>query len=102
YSVVFCGSFFFSSRRRHTRSKRDWSSDMCSSDLLIFALPVTIIAYLVMASFSKVLRMERAEREGRIRKRPTAAALGGRAPEKTRSEERRVGREGRRRRTAVH
>src|SRR5438874_13481419 len=27
--------FFFSSRRRHTRSLRDWSSDVCSSDLLI-------------------------------------------------------------------
>src|SRR5207249_5681083 len=27
--------FFFSSRRRHTRSKRDWSSDVCSSDLTI-------------------------------------------------------------------
>src|SRR5699024_11682184 len=26
-------SFFFSSRRRHTRSKRDWSSDVCSPDL---------------------------------------------------------------------
>src|SRR5206468_5425846 len=26
--------FFFSSRRRHTRSDRDWSSDVCSSDLL--------------------------------------------------------------------
>src|SRR5216683_4653559 len=25
--------FFFSSRRRHTRSDRDWSSDVCSSDL---------------------------------------------------------------------
>src|SRR5207249_5290647 len=25
--------FFVSSRRRHTRSKRDWSSDVCSSDL---------------------------------------------------------------------
>src|SRR5699024_11335193 len=25
--------FFFSSRRRHTISKRDWSSDVCSSDL---------------------------------------------------------------------
>src|SRR5699024_11443519 len=30
--------FFFSSRRRHTRSKRDWSSDVCSSDLAIFNL----------------------------------------------------------------
>src|SRR5699024_11780560 len=26
--------FFFSSRRRHTSSKRDWSSDVCSSDLV--------------------------------------------------------------------
>src|SRR5947209_15449905 len=26
-------SFFFSSRRRHTRYWRDWSSDVCSSDL---------------------------------------------------------------------
>src|SRR5207247_5169481 len=26
--------FFFSSRRRHTRSTRDWSSDVCSSDLV--------------------------------------------------------------------
>src|SRR3989449_2608923 len=27
------GIFFFSSRRRHTRCSRDWSSDVCSSDL---------------------------------------------------------------------
>src|SRR5688500_20142154 len=27
-------SFFFSSRRRHTRLQGDWSSDVCSSDLL--------------------------------------------------------------------
>src|SRR5207253_8024372 len=27
--------FFFSSRRRHTRWPRDWSSDVCSSDLFI-------------------------------------------------------------------
>src|SRR5262245_36062493 len=31
------GSFFFSSRRRHTRCLSDWSSDVCSSDL--HALP---------------------------------------------------------------
>src|SRR5260370_13276577 len=29
--ISFC--FFFSSRRRHTRFKCDWSSDVCSSDL---------------------------------------------------------------------
>src|SRR5438132_12105097 len=27
--------FFFSSRRRHTRSLCDWSSDVCSSDLIV-------------------------------------------------------------------
>src|SRR5438034_2556708 len=31
---VFFASFFFSSRRRHTRSLCDWSSDVCSSDLV--------------------------------------------------------------------
>src|SRR5204863_4517329 len=30
---LLCFLFFFSSRRRHTRSLRDWSSDVCSSDL---------------------------------------------------------------------
>src|SRR3712207_7353774 len=30
--------FFFSSRRRHTRYWRDWSSDVCSSDLTALAL----------------------------------------------------------------
>src|SRR3989442_3779431 len=29
-----CVVLFFSSRRRHTRCGRDWSSDVCSSDLL--------------------------------------------------------------------
>src|SRR2546422_10074375 len=34
YSMIFCiFFFFFSSRRRHTRCSRDWSSDVCSSDL---------------------------------------------------------------------
>src|SRR5690606_14576480 len=48
---------------------------------LIFALPVTIIAYLIMASFYKVLRMERAEREGLVLRRPTLAPIGGHLPE---------------------
>src|SRR2546422_10165715 len=30
-----CYIFFFSSRRRHTRCSRDWSSDVCSSDLVV-------------------------------------------------------------------
>src|SRR5687768_18256798 len=32
FCLFFC-FFFFSSRRRHTRCSRDWSSDVCSSDL---------------------------------------------------------------------
>src|SRR5207249_8771071 len=32
--------FFVSSRRRHTISKRDWSSDVCSSDLVLGEEPV--------------------------------------------------------------
>ena len=32
----FC--FFFSSRRRHTRYWRDWSSDVCSSDLVLWTV----------------------------------------------------------------
>src|SRR2546430_3438345 len=35
YCVLFL--FFFSSRRRHTRFDCDWSSDVCSSDLILTA-----------------------------------------------------------------
>src|SRR5207249_3669908 len=41
--------FFFSSRRRHTRSKRDWSSDVCSSDLR---------ALRGLAGFAKALKVK--------------------------------------------
>src|SRR2546422_4016350 len=34
YAIFFYFFFFFSSRRRHTRCSRDWSSDVCSSDLV--------------------------------------------------------------------
>src|SRR6266566_6683417 len=38
--------FFFSSRRRHTRLQGDWSSDVCSSDLLEFEV-VTVDILLI-------------------------------------------------------
>src|SRR2546426_9462101 len=38
---------FFSSRRRHTRLQGDWSSDVCSSDLAVFA-PVQRLAAIVV------------------------------------------------------
>src|SRR5205809_2654532 len=39
--------FFFSSRRRHTRCSRDWSSDVCSSDLVVgFLVERLLISFL--------------------------------------------------------
>src|SRR5690606_39644805 len=35
--------FFFSSRRRHTRFSRDWSSDVCSSDLGLFRIVLGVL-----------------------------------------------------------
>src|SRR2546430_7791870 len=39
HSLTDISFFFFSSRRRHTRFDCDWSSDVCSSDLLLFQDP---------------------------------------------------------------
>src|SRR5256885_12092780 len=36
-------SFFFSSRRRHTRLQGDWSSDVCSSDLLALSVSREVV-----------------------------------------------------------
>src|SRR5207249_8570021 len=73
--------FFFSSRRRHTRSKRDWSSDVCSSDLRASA-PRTSVS---------PTRRRRARAGWPLLLLPApreAAAVAG-----WRSEERRVGKE---------
>src|SRR5437870_13890437 len=70
-------AFFFSSRRRHTRWPRDWSSDVCSSDLL--AGP--------RSPFTVTMKKKRSDR-GPARSAPAAAAPGS-----IRSDERRVGKE---------
>src|SRR5690606_39563878 len=55
-SPVVC-YFFFSSRRRHTRFSRDWSSDVCSSDLLDGQLVQALPAYReALAKFQRILR----------------------------------------------
>src|SRR5690554_7181283 len=41
-NIVF---FFFSSRRRHTRCGRDWSSDVCSSDLCMIGATIFMTPY---------------------------------------------------------
>src|SRR2546428_7613374 len=49
--------FFFSSRRRHTRSDRDWSSDVCSSDLTSISLELRQIEVRARAAREKFLRV---------------------------------------------
>src|SRR2546429_5076068 len=39
--------FFFSSRRRHTRCSRDWSSDVCSSDLIAVRDASEVVVWLL-------------------------------------------------------
>src|SRR3712207_9126464 len=46
YIVFF---FFFSSRRRHTRYWRDWSSDVCSSDLVLLERLRGVVGHGVVA-----------------------------------------------------
>src|SRR5260221_8429031 len=49
-----CIFFFFSSRRRHTRSLCDWSSDVCSSDLYDLASRIPYLPY-AMSWFNELL-----------------------------------------------
>src|SRR5439155_3332006 len=43
--ALICLGFFFSSRRRHTSWPRDWSSDVCSSDLDTFTKQADVPRY---------------------------------------------------------
>src|SRR5207247_5388147 len=92
--TIFCflfSLFFFSSRRRHTRSTRDWSSDVCSSDLLRLEKD--------LQDAGKHAQPEQRDgeldseffRAAREFRRPPADFLGRFRP--CRSEERRVGKE---------
>src|SRR5204863_4827798 len=107
YFCYFSFFFFFSSRRRHTRSLRDWSSDVCSSDLrgwphevdrdhaernraekwvlaMVLAIGCPVRAYAGRQPRPASDRRPAARSEG-------VARPGGRAT--ARSEERRVGKE---------
>src|SRR5699024_11230958 len=79
--------FFFSSRRRHTRSKRDWSSDVCSSDLHF--TPRDIVRLTTGLVFSKDDDVLNGDGIIRTIYDPTAGTGGF----LSRSEERRVGKE---------
>src|SRR3712207_7352378 len=85
------GLFFFSSRRRHTRYWRDWSSDVCSSDL----------------TPSSLYGLGRYEQRAVKLAQSTATRIASRSAPYvslplTRSEERRVGKECRSRWSPYH
>src|SRR5438874_7160564 len=58
YSLQSLFFFFFSSRRRHTRSLRDWSSDVCSSDLVANHELTGAAAVAGVIAGGRVLRMD--------------------------------------------
>src|SRR5947209_18367854 len=87
--------FFFSSRRRHTRYWRDWSSDVCSSDLSMPTCSGTS-TWPPAAPGSEFSRT-RAGFRG-----PRSSVKTGTRPSATRSEERRVGKECRCRGSPYH
>src|SRR5438874_4522076 len=102
--VMSCSSFmcfFFSSRRRHTCSLRDWSSDVCSSDLRCVPEKTLSLWRDLVASFGGKVNTESLMRadlwtylsDNCLAKTDRASMAHG--LEVRRSEERRVGKEGR-------
>src|SRR5256885_12904879 len=95
--------FFFSSRRRHTRLQGDWSSDVCSSDLVAQLDPAQVQhrvlhrALHALAAPGLLALIERREDAG-----DEMNASTGVTDLRTRSEERRVGKECRSRWSPYH
>src|SRR3712207_7027317 len=96
----YLSDFFFSSRRRHTRYWRDWSSDVCSSDLPVMALGYVIVALIVLlmniTHIPALIVMIVKSAFG------VQAMAGGAMGVAMRSEERRVGKECRSRWSPYH
>src|SRR2546422_3450170 len=99
-----CVFFFFSSRRRHTRCSRDWSSDVCSSDLgpecpaAIPESPLDILAQQIVATCAT----NHAARPPHSRAELEFIPETSQVDEIDRSEERRVGKECRSRWSPYH
>src|SRR5688572_30989137 len=96
--------FFFSSRRRHTRFDCDWSSDVCSSDLVVLTGTPEGVSPIesgdtIVASIEKIGAMEVGVRAADGAAVPAMTRL---ATGRSRSEERRVGKECRARWSAYH
>src|SRR5690349_24074423 len=88
FIFVFFFFFFFSSRRRHTRSLRDWSSDVCSSDLVTLCFTNIVKNWIKSQDIVFLLGRKRFSRR--------------RDSNDDRSEERRVGKECRSRWSPYH
>src|SRR5262249_57385062 len=102
---------FFSSRRRHTRLVSDWSSDVCSSDLSREAGPDAHLPNTAQTPrTSEGLACSLFERQQTLKGSTTCQESSGSkrirrrrsTPRRPRSEERRVGKEGRSRGWAGH
>src|SRR5687768_18286669 len=92
--------FFFSSRRRHTRCSRDWSSDVCSSDLPHSWQIVEIGANLRFVLVGRSGSTPQGERT--MAAAPVLTTRVLRQESRRRSEERRVGKECRSRWSPYH
>src|SRR3712207_7596850 len=91
--------FFFSSRRRHTRYWRDWSSDVCSSDLAAMSdncRRIAVEEYAMEVTARQYVRLYESLLAERRR------AFSKIVPSPGRSEERRVGKECRSRWSPYH
>src|SRR3712207_5255501 len=97
--IIMVCFFFFSSRRRHTRYWRDWSSDVCSSDLRATVRAIWDLYRTGRFSYTDVCTHLNAERD--VDGNPVhRTAHGGLLT--PRSEERRVGKECRSRWSPYH
>src|SRR5438445_3932203 len=99
---LLCSLFFFSSRRRHTRYWRDWSSDVCSSDLSgnqEEEVEVNAVGSVAEEDVADGAMAEAVPARGQEACRVGTDGKEGSVPQ-VRSEERRVGKECRSRRSA--
>src|SRR5699024_11377173 len=93
-----CFVFFLSSSSRHTRSKRDWSSDVCSSDLRIAEVRPQVSGIIQKRLFAEGSEVKAGQQLYQIDPATYQATLKSAeashlAADTLRSEERRVGKE---------